>query len=142
MNERAAQAPLQTFPAQSLPFSGFLARRDRAIGIDADIDGGQRAVTGAGEVGEAVIRVEDGAVRGAVELLLAALVVDGHAGVGTGPLAGDKVAVREVDEQAGLSIGWIGEIGRRVGGLVGIADDRAGMRWRLRRLRRRLRGGL
>lgn len=123
-----------------------LPRRNRAVSIDADTDRTKRAIPWAGGVGEAVEGIEDGAVRRAVKLLLAALIVDGDTGVGAGSFTGDKVAVWEMYEQATLSISGIGEGYSRVGGLIGVAYHGAGMRWRgrgrrrrgLRRLRRRL----
>ena len=116
-----------------------LPRRNRPIPIHPDIDRTKRAIPWAGGVGEAVEGIEDGAVRRAVKLLLAALIVDGDTGVGAGSFTGDKVAVREMYEQATLAIGGIGEGYSRVGGLVGVADHGAGMRWRWRGRRRRLR---
>ena len=55
------------------------------------------------------------------------VVIDRHAGVGAGTLAGDKVAVGEADEQAALTIGGIGEVDRAIVGHVGMADYGAGM---------------
>ena len=75
-----------------------LPRRNRSITIHADTDRTQRTVSGAGGVGEAVEGVEDGAVRRAVKLLLAALIVDGDTGVRAGSFTGDKVAIREMYE--------------------------------------------
>ena len=93
---------------------------------------------------EAVERVKNGLVGGTNQLTLVGIVIDWHSFMCAGRLTGDKIAVTQVDEQAAMAIGGIGEVLRTVLWLVGITDDLACMgrrRWswcrRLRWLRSR-----
>lgn len=107
--------------------SDFLSCCDRAVGVDANGYGCQRAVTGAGRMGETVGGVENSAVGRADNLLLTRIVIDGNTGMGAGALAGDEVAVSEADQQAALPIGRVGEGDKAIVRHVTMPDDGAGM---------------
>ena len=66
---------------------------------------------------------ENRSMRGANKLMAAAIIVDRHSFMGTGPFTGHKIAIRETDKQAAMSIGGITKAYCAVSSLACVTND-------------------